>query len=270
MDSELRLRFEEMTDSSLVEQYTRLRHEYTGEAVAMMKEELARRAIDVGALEKREEEAARARPQYRREDFEPFELSFSQYDIVLAQLILRDNGIPFFVELPPPVSSMLPIEAQSTQYYTLHVLRDRTEQARALIGDHFSGSGGKYTRKTGSVKDRIRSLSFSEIGVDEKDMDQFVDVAFGAAEKQLCARYVRRLIDEADEVEKRIERGIFYYDNLEILLGKITGDGGEKLTNADLLTILETLQIYCDEENFPSSLEQAGEAILEHFFSMNG
>jgi hypothetical protein len=259
MTEELRQRFGQMPDSVLRDQYANHREEYTDEALAIIKNILSSRGIDISDI--LPDNNAPQRMKYKPEDFTALEHGFSQIDILLAQLILRDNNIPFYVEIPAAQSTILPIDNEILKHYVIHVLRDKAEQARIIIDEHFSGHDGKYNRKQAQGRDRLRSFSFTETPFGELEIAENVAVEFSAGEKQQIVSYIGRALAEADEIEKKLERGIFYYDNMESLRDHLENAGGQ-LTRADLLTILEVLQIFCDDEGFPHNLEQVAEAIL--------
>jgi hypothetical protein len=72
-------------------------------------------------------------------------------------------------------------------------------------------------------------------------------------------------MEEADDVEERTGRMLFYFDNLGEVAGRLERGTEASLTRADLLTILETLQVYCDEEGYPESLDSVAEGLLSFF-----
>ncbi len=263
MDHELRERIRGFDDEHLVEQYARSRHEYTEEAAAFMKEELAARGIGEDRLEAALESPPTDTPRrtYSRDEFAALELTFSHVDLLLAQTVLREHQIPFFVDLPP-ASSILPLEDEMERRYTIFVLRERHDEAREALGEHFAPSGQAFARKDAGLKERLRSFSFHEAPVGEDELEDEVDVRFSAQEKHLIAGYVERLLAEVDEVEKRLDRVVFYFDNLDDLHQTLTAAEEEPLRRTDLLAVLEVLQIYCGEDDFPAQLDTVAEGIL--------
>jgi len=266
MNDELRERLRRLPDHELFELYDKHRDEYTEEAAAMMQEELQSRGIDAaaktaGAVKQEADQGRR----YRREDFMPLAHQFSRVDIMLAQLILREHAIAFFVELPAPASSVLPIEADVMQRYTVHVPREDFERAGGIIEEHFCAAGGTYRRKELGTKDRLRSFCFHEAPMSEREAAEEVGVRFSEEERRRIVSCIDRAIADADALEQRLERGIFYYDNLEPLRGRLSASDAATLTKEDLLTILEVLQIFCDEDGFGRELETVAADILGFF-----
>jgi hypothetical protein len=259
MDEYLKNRLSEMPDKDLLDLYLSHRDEYTEEAVAMMKAEMVVRKIEPEAGQSQKP----GQPvSYSRTDFTTLEHAFPQVDILLVQLMLRESGIPFFVQVPPARSSVLPVDGELMQNYTLNVLAAKKEQAQAIINEHFSVNDGVYARRNLGGKDRLRSISFNEIPVSELEMAEEVEVDLSAQERSIIEKMAARAINEADAIETRLERGIFFYDNLEVLCEKLKSDD-TTLTRGDLLAILEVLQIFCDEPDFPESLEKSACAIIE-------
>ncbi|MBD3391483.1 MAG: hypothetical protein GF418_05480 [Chitinivibrionales bacterium] len=266
MNEDLRERIHHFSDEFLVEQYTRNREEYTDEALAAMKEELAGRHLDPqGPGEPGQPEAPARR--LSREDFVPFEHDFSHVDLLLAQTVLREHHIPFYVDIPM-TSSVLPLETSMSEQYTIHVLKERLEDARQVLGEHFTHTESGYRRKDLGTKDQLRSFNFHEVVFTEKELEEPVDVSFSANEKRLILKYVDRLVAEADNVEQKRDSVLFYYDNLEEVRDALSGPESGNLIRSDLLAILEVLQVYCEDDDFPQELESVAEGILRFLSQM--
>jgi hypothetical protein len=265
MQQELRERINQFSNEYLLEQYAHNKHEYTEEALSVMKEVIASRGLtseDMAGAAQGSPEAPFGPVRYSREDFAPYPHSFSHTDLLLAQAVLRENAIPFYVDIPTS-STALPLEAEASRRFTIHVLKDRIHDAEEALGEHFQVAEEGLVRKHDTTKDRLRSFNFHEAPFSEKEMEEEVEVSFEPHEQALISRYVERLLNEADEVEKQRERVLFYYDSLEELKNLLADSSGQySYTRADLFAILEVLQLYCDEEGFPLELEHVAEGIL--------
>jgi hypothetical protein len=86
-------------------------------------------------------------------------------------------------------------------------------------------------------------------------------------EKETVIRLGKRVLDEGDAIEQQQERVIFYYDSIESLITLLSAKTEARLTRTDLLTILEILQIFCDDPAFPPFMEESAGALLAFFLS---
>jgi hypothetical protein len=265
MDEHLENQFKAMPDNTLLDLYSRRREEYTEEALNIMKAEISSRKLELPSADSGN---AKTSKSYSRDDFVPLEIVFSQVDILLIQIMMREHGIPFFAQATQAQSSVLPVDGQIMQNYALNVPAEKKDEAAAIINEHFDARDGVYVRKRAGGKDRLRSMSFNEIQISELEAEEEVSVELGEDERDLTIKYLDRAISDADEIEKKLERVIFYYDNLEELRNHLASDNSN-LTRGDLLAILEVMQIFCDEPDFPKSLENAADAILD-FISFEG
>jgi len=262
MSAELQNTIRHFTTPHLLEQLYRRRSEYNPEALELMKREVAFRGIT-------EEEIAPYRmsepdtpADNAAQEFRPLDHTFSQTDILLAHAVLRDAGIPFFVD-GPGGSTIMPLQTEAARQFRVHVPTARFEQVRALLEEHFHGQEGHYRLKHTDTFDRLRAFRFTEVRMDEAQMEQEIATALTPEERAAIAGYGRRLLAEVDAVEAG-GRILFYYDNIEELLARL-GQAGNTLRLMDLATVLEVLQVYCDEEGFPAGLVQAAGALLEAF-----
>jgi hypothetical protein len=112
--------------------------------------------------------------------------------------------------------------------------------------------------------DRLRAFSFHEIGLTGTELEEEMDVALSAVEAQWVRRYGERAKSEIEQLEQK-ERIVFYFDNIDELLARLPSDATAKLRRIDLLTVIELLQLYCDEPGFPSALEETAAMLLDVF-----
>jgi hypothetical protein len=251
------------SDEYLLELYHNRGEEYTQDAVQMMEAEIALRNIG-----KEEDNSAVKKDEIvldlANAEFVPFDHSFYQTDLLFAQAILRDEKIPCIVD-SGNWGDVLPVESEASQSFTIHVPQIMLEKAHQLIDEHFIRSEGYYQLRYSEVKDRLTLLSFNEIPLSQKQLEEEVEVQFTAQEKTALIPYLNKLLQQADELEEKTQRVVFYYDNIEECLSHITRNNREQFSRMDLLTILEVLQIYCDDTDFPEYLLRTAEALLTFF-----
>lgn len=249
-------------DEFLLEQYFVKRDEYEQEALDVMGREIERRGFTDEQLAPYREQQLPGSDTAENEDIEfvPFDDTFSRTDLLLVHTILRDGGVPFYVDNPP--STVVPLAAESDRRYKIHVRGDKSEQAHELLDQHFHREEGEYRLKHTSVLDRLRGFSFLEVRLSEVELDEEVTITLSDQERESIAAYVRRLMGEIDAVEQ--QRPVFHFDNAEPVLERVERGGGS-LRMIDLLTIVEVLQIYCDEPGFPLALVDASGALLDLF-----
>jgi hypothetical protein len=265
MASELRDNIREFDDEFLVDQFTSHRDEYTEEALGIMDEEIRERGLDeriASSLSDSAEAAATSDGKaYTADQFVALDEPFSRTDLLIAHAMLREENVPFFVDAAGS-SEALPLEAESSPHYTIHVHQDHLDQARELIDAHFHKTEGRYVTRYSGPRDRLKAFGFHEVPFTEAELEEEVDVSFTDSEREAIRGYVIRLMNEADAVEERTGQVLFYYDNLEEVSRRLEKGTEASLSRADLLTILEALQIYCDEQGYPESLDSVADGLL--------
>ncbi len=261
MASELETLVSAYTDAHLLEQYYRKRDEYSAEALGVMQREIQKRRIPAEERAVYEDDIPTDKGDLSEQEFVPFDHTFTQTDILLVHAILRDAGVAFFIDNPFG-SSVVPLEGEAERRYTIHVVKSEEERAHELINEHFHREDGRYQLKHTDLKDRLRAFSFTEVRLTEVQLEEEASVSVAPQEREAIARYARRLQEEVEVLEGQ-GRVVFYFDNIDELLSRI-GEGGA-LRVMDLLTILEVLQVYCDDAGFSEALLQAGSALLELF-----
>jgi hypothetical protein len=262
---ELREMISKYSDDELLVQVVEKAAEYTPEALAIMKEEVERRGLDV--LSKQEPSAGADEPQvttFKSEDFLKFDHSFSRTDLLLASAMLREHAIPFFVDNPTSTDT-IPIENELEKQYIVNIPKTYAEKAHALLDEHFIKADNKYLLKYSGARDRLKAFNFHDIHLTETESDEELDVALAAEEKQCVIDFGRRLLGEAENVEKTQERVLFYYDSIEPLMERLDEPGTGSLSRSDLLTMLEILQVYVDDPALPASMDEAISTLLGLF-----
>jgi hypothetical protein len=265
--SDLRAAIGEFTDQQLLTAYFREKDEYTAEALAVMRDELSKRGLDKAELSgtssgSSSEETAPI--SLNSEDFAPFDHSFSHTDLLLASAVLRDNEVPFFVDNPTSTDT-IPIENEIEKRYTIHIHKTYTDKAHELLGEHFISADSKYLLKYTGARERLRAFNFHDIHLSEQETAEELDVAFTADEKKVITLLGRRLLGEAEAVEKTQERILFYYDAIEPIIERLQEPDRTSLSRNDLLAILEILQIYADDPALPPSMDEAISQLLSFF-----
>jgi len=262
------------TDKDLLEQYFRHKDEYTPQALDIMREEISRRNLG----EKDFQEFLTRQPgeveideggsvlQLKSEDFEAFDHTFTHTDILLAHAVLRDNNVAFYIDNPKS-SDTIPLETEAEKRYTIHVHKKYIEKAHEILDEHFVKEDGAYTLKYAGARDRLKAFNFYDIHLSELAAKEEVEVEIPSGEKKLIIQYAQKLLNEADEIEERQGRVLFYYDTLEPLIEKLEKQG-YMLSRTELLAILELFQVYCEEPDFPESLDNTIKALLSFFLGV--
>lgn len=98
----------------------------------------------------------------------------------------------------------------------------------------------------------------------EAQLEQEVEVTLSPEEADGIKQLGRRLLGEIEQVEREQERVVFHFDNVEGMLERLE-PGRATMSMVDLLTVMEVLQIYCDDAAFPPSLLQVAASLMEVF-----
>lgn len=255
----------EYSDTELVKQYSFHKEEYTETAFALIEKEIKRRNLDVQKCTK---EAFTKEnidiKELKDEDFVKFDHYFNKIDLDLAVAILRDNRILFYVDNPTS-SDILPTESEASKLFTIHVLAKTADEAHTLLDEHFEKTEGKYRLKNMSTKEQLKAFSFHQVHLDEKEAAEVVDVEFSLKERKLISSYGEYVIKNADEIETKYERVLFYYDVIEALIEKLQDDTDQSFSKTELLAILEILQISCFKDDFTDELDVVVATLLRFF-----
>jgi hypothetical protein len=257
----------EFTDDELLNAWFRTRDQYTPEAQAIMAEVMRKRNLgekDLPGGGEPGSEPGAATVRYELGDFVPFEHSFSATDLLLASAVLKDNDIPFFADNPTS-STTFPIETEADRRLTIKVHKDFVEKAHELLGEHFSRDGNRYVLKNEGTRERLRAFNFHDIPVSEHTLLDEIEVSLTADEKAVIVALGRRLLKEADLIEKTQDRILFYYDALEPLIEELGAPESAPLTRSDLLAILEIMQVYVDDEGLPGFMDDSIATLLSFF-----
>ncbi len=261
--SEIQEKIKNFNDDFLLEQFFNQSQEYTEEAVELMEKEIALRDLDTSEYEI-DEEKEREMEQYAQEDFTALDNGFNQVDLLIVRELLLENDVPFLVDTSGS-SSALPIETEATHTYSVRVPESLMEKAKALIDEQFHSKDGVYAVKYDGIKDRLKAVNFFEIDLKESELQELLEVSFSSEESTLLCQYLEKLNAEADAIEQEQERVLFFFDNIEECLQRLQDTENNQFSRADLLTLLETCQIYCDQDSFPQQLESTIEALLSFF-----
>jgi hypothetical protein len=267
MSNDLRELAKNYTNGYLLEQYYLKRESYVPAAVEILKDEIARRGISQEETDAFVKMATEKPQTYDRGDFVPFDEQFSQTDILLASSILRELEIPFFLDNPG--QSALPTELEAVRRYSIHVHKDFSDKAHAALAEHFYKSGGVFAQKELGLHGQLKAINFCELRLPDTALTDRVKAQFSPHERAAIACYARKLVNEADAVEEREGRTLFYYDNLEDLAAKFEEEEPSGLTIADILASMEVLQVYCGEPDFPADLDETIRGLLTFIESLS-
>lgn len=265
--SEINEKIKKFTDEFLIEQYRYKQEEYTTEAILMIKEEMVNRNLDLhtnDTSDKNRPNEINEHDNVITEDFVPFDHGFYKSDLVLAQAIMEENKIPFYGDASMS-SDVIPLKSEAERYYTIHVPPALLEKARLCIDEHFKTSDGMFSVKLSGIKERLKSINFYELNSSDIDINGKIDVQFSPQESSALWTYAIKLQTEADTIEKEQDKILFYFDNLEECADHLSANSGSSYTISDLLTILEVLQVYCEDVNFPKILEDTSKSLLTFF-----
>lgn len=269
---DLKERLQSYSTPFLLEQYVYQKNEYTPEAIAVIEREIASRNIspaDIDEFAKKglvgdEGIAGNVEVRhFKREDFVKLDGAFAKSEGALIRAMFAEENIPHFLDANVTIS---PVGDQvQKQLVHVYVHKEYCDKAKSLVGTHFdAGTEGVYTVKYSGIHDRLKSFSFQDIVQTEITDAEIVGVSFSREEKDVLLRYGRRLPGEIDGIEGTQDRIVFFSDNVEELVERLSEDD-PSLSKTDLLTALEILQIYCDEPDFPPAGLGIAEALLSFF-----
>lgn len=255
-------------DTDLVELFLEHRDEYTPEAYALIEGEIKRRNIDVEKERHILEKNSAGDTVIKMDvtDFEPFDHVFNKVDLELAAIILRDNEIPFYADNPQS-STTFPLVSEAEQQFTIHVHKSGIEKTHALLDEHFEKTDGSYRLKKMSIKEQLKLFSFHDLQITELEAEEEIEVSFSEQEKKTIIRYAENVLRESDRIEQEQDRVLFYFDTIETVISNLSDSENTMLTKTDLLTILEIMQVVCDDNDFPEYMEEVLASLLGFFRS---
>jgi hypothetical protein len=260
--NDLRHAIKELTDEQLLTACFREKDQYTAEALAILREELSNRGLPEEQPAGTNADAAPV--SLSSDDFVKFDYSFSRTDLLLATAVLRDNDVPFFVDNPTS-TDILPFENESEKRFTIHIHKTSVTKTHELLDEHFVKADNRYLLKYTEARDRLRAFNFNDIQLTDDASAEELDVAFTADEKKTVIELGRRLLNEADTIEKKQDRILFYYDSIEPLIGRLEERDRSSLSRNDLLTVIEILQVYASEDALPPSMDDMITQLLAFF-----
>lgn len=259
------------SDEQLIKQLLLHHEEYTPEALVLLKNEVEKRNLDVEKqkdLLSGKNESDLKVIQLDTKDFQQFDHMFNRMDLELAAVILRDNQIPFYADNPKS-SNTLPLEAEAERQFSIHVHTSGMEKAHELLDEHFDKVEGRYRLKKMSVREQLKAFSFYELHLSEIEAAEKVEVIFTDQEKEIITRFGRKILEECDQIEKKQDRVLFYFDTIESIIAYLSEGENRSLSKTELLTVLEILQVFCDDSQFPLFMDEVISNLLGFFLSNN-
>ena len=260
---------QQLSDDRLMEQLVLHHDDYTPEALSLLKDEVEKRQLD---LEKYKQVISEKHTsdinfiQLDTKDFKPFDHTFNRIDLELAAVILRDYQIPFYADNPQS-SDVIPLETEAERRFTIHVHASGIQKAHELLDEHFEKIEGMYRLKKMNTREQLKSFNFYELQLSEKEAAELVEVVFTEQERAAIANYGKQLLERSEEIEKKQDRVLFYYDTVEMLLDNISAWKSCTFSKTELLAILEILQVFCDDSGFPGFLDEVISNLLGFFIS---
>ncbi len=255
------------SNENLLEQYLDHQEEYTPEALKIIKKEIVVRNIrqeEIDIFLRNKNDLLEEKQTLDTKDFAPFDHTFSHTDIILAIAVLRDSKVVFYVDNPASTDT-IPLESAASRRFGIHVHKDSIPKAHELLDEHFIKEDGLYIFKHAGAIDRLKAFSFHDLHLNEFEAAEKIEVSLTSDERRVIIYYGNRLLNEVDTIELSQERVVFYYDSIESLIKYLKGDNNKLLSRSDLLTILEILQIYCEDEVFPSTMSDSISSLLGFF-----
>jgi hypothetical protein len=260
----LQEKVKEFTDEFLLKEFFNHKDEYQPEALEVLKKELEDRKIDYSNIQSAMKSITLPETKtYKTEDFIEFDHAFSSIDILLATSILKESEIVFFVDHVS--DSLFPVESKAVETFKIKVHRDYIEKSHELLDEHFEKKDGRYLLKITTPRERLKAFSFYELRLTEQEDKEFLSVSLSSDERVAIAKYGQKLLDEVDDIESEQDRVVFYYDSIEDLIDLLNKKDTISIHKSQLLAILEILQIYCDDPEFPSFLDETIANILGFF-----
>lgn len=256
----------DFSDEYLLDQFTKHSEEYTPDALKLLGEEIERRKISSAS----EPEAGSGRKvrtgtlELDSEDFMKLDHYFTHTDVLLAVAMLRDNNLLFFIGNEAS-GDTIPLQSEASKRFTLHVHKSNLEEAHRLLDEHFDKADGLYQLRCSGARDRLKVFSFSDIRITDVEAKEKIEVVLSEDEKSVIIKYGNRLLSEADQIEEQQERVLFYYDCIEQVIESLESGKVLMMYRSDLLTILEILQVYCGEPDFPSDMDETISSLLGFF-----
>ncbi len=260
----LQEKIKEFSDEYLLNQYFHHCEEYQPEALGLLKKELEERKIDLTTFSSAMNSINHKETKtYDSSDFLEFDHSFSSIDILLAASILRDNDVVFYIDHVS--DSSFTVERKATELFGIKVHADFVKKTHELLDEHFEKKDGRYLLKISSPKERLKAFSFYDLHLSEEEDRPFITVTLSSEEISAIDKYGKRLIDEVDTIESEMDRVVFFYDSIGDVLDLLKKSNTVSIHKSQLLAILEVLQVYCDDPEFPSLLDETISNILSFF-----
>lgn len=267
MSSNVREHIEQFSDEFLIEQYLHKKHEYTEEAFAIICAVMKERDITeekiTAAAEQKESVEISDHHTFSDDQRSPLQSPFFQKDLSLVHSILGEQKIPFTID-----SSVLsPREdgEKVRQLFVISVPSESLSKATEAIEAQFVSQDGAYQIRFSDSRERLKSFRLQEYRVSDLEAAEQIEADFSEEERKPLLHYAQRLLHDADQIEQQSDRVLFFIDNVDSLISRLEDSDSATFTVADLMTILEILQIYCEDPDFPQSMLTLAESLFQIF-----
>lgn len=247
------------TDEELLHQYENFKEDYTNAALNLLSEEIKRRSISVEQLPKKSSEQNVYKFQDEK-DFLPLQHSFNKKDIEIIVAIFKGNKIPFIIDFSSIVG-----EIEDDNYFSLKIFHEKEKDANECINEHFEVEENHYRLKKLSIVEQLKSFSFTQLQIDEKEAKENVEVDFSDIEKRTIIEAGNLILEKTATIENDLERVIFYYDVIEPLISSLEKRSSNEYSKTELLTVLELMQISTEFNSLPLAMEPCIEALISFF-----
>jgi hypothetical protein len=261
MNATVRAEIERLDDEHLIDQVLFKKNEYTAEAIAIMYAVLRERNITEETINNRARQSLiddeESGPIINHDQLVALPGSFYQNDILVVHGLMQEKKIPFAVESSGPES-----DPGEDTVFSIKVPHARLEEAQSILAEHFEKTNNVYTILYQSVKERLKAFHFQEVRIAGIELGAEVSVSLSEKERHAIVQFAGRLMDEADTIEQKQDRVIFYFDNLESLSDRLNQENNASMLGVDLMTIIEIAQIYCEDPEFNDTMETIAAEIL--------
>jgi hypothetical protein len=255
-------RIAEFSDEHLLTQYLSHKDEYTEQALEIMQQELHRRGYSDDTLAEKAAACTDEQPDSESVALVALDHTFSNTDVLLARSVLAEHNIHFLIQSTGFESSALPVQDQASQEYLIQVPEPDLARAKSALEEVFDPVDGRYQQRVSSICEKLQSLNFSDLTIDVHQEDQDIEVTFSPEETRYILEYARTVLDEAEAIEHRLERPIFFYDHVDEVRQRLSGSTTASLAVVHILTLLELFQIFCSDPDFPPALQESAGHLL--------
>ncbi len=260
--SQLRDRIKSLDDADLISDRFEKTGSFSEEALAFMDEEIARRGLAVPLAPSAVSEIA-SEEEPITEEIVKLPAGFTIADAPILRSIFMESEIPFTIS-DATNTDTLPLESETEAHFVMWVPQSRLDEATQIVHEHFDNLGHVYVRKGGTIREMLASFDFADVHFTPSAMEEIIDAEFTKDESAALVKLLVRLRDDVDAVEEKLGRFLFHYDNLDHCENRLVANNAG-YSRADFLAMLEVMQAYADDPEFPEQLDSVAKSLIELF-----